>query len=157
MGDLESWKLDSVRFSSRSREIPTLEALSALSFLPHNIKHLIDELGTLGIVCETRVRSSASYRGLKTRTSFGPVITSATLTKDKIVRSEERSKGSGAERVHGTRLEIDQDGAGDILIRPDFVIVDINSFELEFVCSLVDTIPLDAMFVGHGLPELGTC
>jgi len=93
----------------------------------------------------------------KTRTSFGPVVTSATLAKDKIVRSEEGTKGSRAERVHGTRLEIDQDGAGDILIRPDFVIVDINSFKLEFVGSLVDTIPFNAMFVGHGLPELSTC
>ena len=93
----------------------------------------------------------------KTRTSFGPVVTSATLTKYEVVRPEEGTKGSRAERVHGTRLEIDQDGAGDVLIRRDFVIVDINSFKLEFVGAFVDTIASDAMFVGHGLPELGTC
>ena len=42
---------------SRPREMTTLEALSALSFLPHDIKHLVNELGTFGIVCRTRVRS----------------------------------------------------------------------------------------------------
>lgn len=92
----------------------------------------------------------------KTRTSFGPVVTGATLAKDKVVRSEEGTEGSRADRIHGARLKIDQDGAGDILIGPDFVIVDINSFKLELVSSLVDTITFDAMFVGHGLPELGT-
>jgi len=90
------------------------------------------------------------------RTSFGPVVTSAALTKDKVVRSEEGTKGSRAERVHGTRLEVDQDGAGDILIRPDFIIIDINSFKLELVGALVNTVAFDAMFIGHGLPELGT-
>ena len=34
----------------------TLEALSALSFLPHDIEHLVNELGTLGIVYDTRVK-----------------------------------------------------------------------------------------------------
>ena len=34
----------------------TLEALSALSFLPHDIKDLVNEFGTLGIVWKTRVR-----------------------------------------------------------------------------------------------------
>jgi len=157
VGDLESWELDSVTISSQSREISTLEALSALSFLPHDIKYLVNELRTLSIICGTRVRFAASHRGPKTRTSFGPVVTGATLAKDKIVRSEEGTKRSGTNRVHGTRLEIDQDGTGDILISPDFIIVDINSFKLEFVGSFVDTIPFDAMFVGHGLPELGTC
>ena len=155
MGDLESWKLDSVTIPSQSREISTLKALSALSFLPHDIKHLVNELCTLSIVCGTRVRFATSYRGMKTRTSFGPVVTGATLAKDKIVRSEEGTKRSGADRVHSTRLKIDQDGTGNILIRPDFIIVDINSFKLEVVGSLVLTVPFDAMFVGHGFPELG--
>jgi len=95
--------------------------------------------------------------GQRALTSFGPVVTSAALAKDKVVRPEEGTKGSRAEGVHGTRLEVDQDGAGDILIRANFVIIDINSFKLELVGALVDTITFDAMFVGDGLPKLGTC
>jgi len=94
--------------------------------------------------------------GAEKRTSFGPIVTSAALTKYKVVRSEEGAEGPRADRIHGTRLKIDQDGTGNILIRGDFVIVDINSFELELVSSLVNTIAFDAMFVGHSLPELGT-
>lgn len=97
-----------------------------------------------------------SHTESKARTPLGPVVTGATLAKDEVVRSEERTEGSRAERIHGTRLEVDQDGARDILIRGYFVIVDINSFKLKFVGPLVDTIRSDTMLVGHGLPELGT-
>lgn len=90
------------------------------------------------------------------RTSFGPVVSSAALTKDEVVRSEERAEGSRANRVHSAGLEINQDSTGNILLRRDFVIVDVNSFELKVVVPLVDTIGADTMFVGHGLPELGT-
>ena len=99
----------------------------------------------------------SSHTESKSRTSFGPVVTSTTLTKDEVVWSEKGTKGSRAKRVHGTGLEIDQDSAGDILLRRDFVVVDVNSFKLEVVVPLVDTVGLDAMFVGHGLPKLGTC
>lgn len=97
-----------------------------------------------------------SHTESETRTSFGPVVTGTTLTEDEIVRSEERTEGSRTKRVHGTGLEIDQDGAGNILVRPDFVIIDVNSFELEVVRSLVDTVTPDTVLIGHGLPELGT-
>ena len=49
-----------------------------------------------------------------------------------------------------------KDGTRDVFVRPDFVIIYVNSFELEFVGSSVDTIVLDAVFVGYGLPKLGT-
>ena len=45
----------SVVISSQSRGIRALEALGALSLLPHDVKHLVDELCTLGIVYGTRV------------------------------------------------------------------------------------------------------
>ena len=38
------------------RDIITLEALGAFSFLPNDIKDLVDELGTLGVIWKTRVR-----------------------------------------------------------------------------------------------------
>lgn len=93
----------------------------------------------------------------KTRTSFSPVVTGTALAKDEVVRSEKRAKRSRAKRVHSTRLEIDQDGTGDILIRRDFVIVDTNSFKLKIVVPVIDTISADTVFIRHGLPELGTC
>ena len=89
------------------------------------------------------------------RTSFGLVVTGTALAKDEIVWSEKGTEGSRAERVHGTGLEINQDGTRDVFVRPDFVIVDVNSFKLKFVGSPVDTVVLDAMFVGYGLAKLG--
>ena len=85
-----------------------------------------------------------------------PVIASTALAKDEIVWTEEGTEGSWAERICGTGLEIDQDGTRDRLVRPDFVIIDVNSFKLEFFGSPVDTIALDAVFVGYGHARLGT-
>lgn len=34
----------------------TLEALSAFSFLPNDVEDLVNELGTFGVIYETRVR-----------------------------------------------------------------------------------------------------
>jgi len=39
-------------------------------------------------------------------TSFGPVVTSPTLTKNEVVGTEKVTKGTRADRVHGSGLEI---------------------------------------------------
>lgn len=49
-------------------------------------------------------------------TALGPVVTSTTLSKDKVVGAEETTKRPRANRVHGTRLKIDKDRTGDVLV-----------------------------------------
>ena len=49
-------------------------------------------------------------------TSFRPVVSSTALAEDEVVRSEQVAEGTRPYRVHGTGLEIDEDGARDILV-----------------------------------------
>ena len=86
-----------------------------------------------------------------------PVVAGAALTEDKVVGTEEVAEGTRADGVHGSRLEIDEDGTGDILVRADFVVVDVDALELEIVVALVETIGLNAVLIRDDLPELGTC
>lgn len=90
-------------------------------------------------------------------TSFRPVVTSAALTKDEVVGAEQVSERTRANRVHGTRLEIDQHGTGNVLVGTDFVVVHGDTLELEVEVSLVHTIRTNAVLVRDNFPELGTC
>ena len=43
--------------------------------------------------------------------------------------------------------EVDENGAGDILVGTDFVVVDVDTLELEVVVALVLTVAVNAVFV----------
>ncbi len=51
--------------------------------------------------------------------SLGPVIACARLSKDKVVGSEDLAVGAGADRVHGARLQVQQDRTRDVLATYD--------------------------------------
>ena len=89
-------------------------------------------------------------------TSFCPVVSSATLTKHEVVRPEEVAEGTRTDGIHGAGFEIDKDRTGNVLVRADFVVVDINALKLKVVVALVQTIRLNAVLVRDDLPELGT-
>ena len=85
-----------------------------------------------------------------------PVVAGAALAENEVVGAEEATEGTRANRVHGSRLEIDKDGTGDILVRADLVVVHVDPLELKVVVALVQTIRLNAVLVRDDLPELGT-
>jgi len=97
-----------------------------------------------------------TVRGL---TSFGPVVTRACLTEDKVVWTEQAAERSGANRIHRAGLEVDEHRARDILVRwktrqrsvnysrlgdekrgvhtSSFVVIDINPFQLHVIGTFV--------------------
>jgi hypothetical protein len=79
-------------------DLETLEAVASLGLTADNIDDLVDELGTLGVV------------------TLGPVVTGTGLTEDEVVGTEELAKGTSTDSVHGTGLQIDQDGTGNVLV-----------------------------------------
>jgi hypothetical protein len=79
-------------------DLETLKAVAALGLTTYDIENLIDELSTLSIM------------------SLGPVVTSTGLTEDEIVGTEELAEGSSADSIHGTGLQIDEDGTWNILV-----------------------------------------
>ena len=74
-------------------QLEPLETITALSFFPHNIKNGIYKLSTLCVV------------------TFCPVVSSSTLSKDKVVWTEYLSKWSRTDRVHGARFKIYKNGS----------------------------------------------
>ena len=88
--------------------------------------------------------------------ALGPVVAGAGLAEDEVVGPEYLAVGTGSDTVHGSGLEINEDRTGHILVGADFVVVHVDTLELEVVVALVETVRLNAVLIGDDLPELGT-
>jgi len=119
-------------------QLEALQAVAALGLLAHDIEDRVDELGSLGVV------------------ALGPVVASTALSENKVVGAEELAKGSGADRVHGAGLQIDQDSAGHVLAAGGLVEVDVDALQLEVRVAVVGAGGVNAVLFGDDLPELGT-
>lgn len=98
LGDEQRAHAGSGATTERVRDLEALETIATFGLAAHDIEHLIDELGTLGIM------------------ALGPVVAGARLTKDKVVRSEQLAKRTRTHGIHGTGLEVDEHGTGDIFV-----------------------------------------
>jgi hypothetical protein len=63
--------------------------------------------------------------------ALGPVVPCPALSEHKVVRSEDLTEWSGPHTVHGARLQVHQDGPGDVLAPAGLIVVDIDPFQLE--------------------------
>ena len=90
-------------------ELEALEAIAGLGLLADNVKDGVDQLGTLSVV------------------TLGPVVTGARLAEDEVVWTEDLAEWTGADGVHGTGLQIDQDGTWDVFATGGLVIVDVDA------------------------------
>jgi hypothetical protein len=98
LGDEESAHAGAGATAQGVGDLEALQAVAALGLAADDIEHLVDEFGTLGVV------------------ALGPVVASAGLAEDEVVGAEELTERAGADGVHGAGLEIDEDGARDILV-----------------------------------------
>ena len=119
-------------------DLESLEAVAAFSFLSSDIEDGVDEFGTFGVV------------------TLGPVVSGTGLSEDEVVGSEELTEGSGSDGVHGSGFQIHKDSSGDVSASGSFVVVDVDSLELEIGVTVVGTCGVNAVFVGDDLPEFGT-
>jgi hypothetical protein len=78
------------------------------------------------------------------------------LSENEVVGTEEGAQGSGANRVHGTRLKVNKNRARNVFVGSDLVVIDRDTFQLEVGGSFVETVSLDTMLIGDDFPELGT-
>jgi len=119
-------------------QLESLETIASLGLLSHNIEHGVHELSSLGVV------------------ALGPVVTSTGLSENEVVGSEDLSEGSRSDGVHGSWLQIDQDGSGDVLATGGLIVVHVDSLQLEVGVSVVGTSGVNTMLVRDDLPEFST-
>jgi len=118
-------------------DLEALEAVASFSLLSDDIHDRVNEFGAFGVV------------------TLGPVVSGSGLAEDEVIRSEELSEWSGSDGVHGTWLEIHEDGTWDISSSGGFIEVDIDSLELEIRVTVIGTGGVNAVLIGNDLPELG--
>ena len=138
LGDEEGSHTGSGTTTEGVGDLETLEAIATFGFLSDNIKDGVDELGTLGVM------------------SLGPVVTGTGLSEDEVVWSEELTEWSSSDGVHGSWLKIHEDGSWDVSSTGGFVVVDVDSLELEIGITVVGTGRVNTVLVGDDLPEFGT-
>lgn len=98
LGDQECTHTGTSTTTEGVSDLETLEAVTGLSLATDDIDDLVDKLGTLSVV------------------TLGPVVTSTGLTENKVIGAEELTKGTSADGIHGTGLQIDQDSTRDIFV-----------------------------------------
>ena len=119
-------------------DLETLEAIATFSFFTDDIEDGVDEFSTFSVV------------------TLGPVVTGTGLSEDEVVGSEELTEGSSSDGVHGSGFEIHEDGSGDVTSTGGFVVVDVDSLELEIGVTVVRTGGVNTVFVGDDFPEFST-
>jgi len=138
LGDEESSHTGSSSSSKGVSNLETLKAIATFSFFSNDIEDGVDKFGTLGVM------------------TFSPVVTGTGLSEDEVVWSEELSEWSSSDRVHGSWFEIHEDGSWNVSTTGSFVIVDVDSLELEIRVTVVGTGWVNTVFVGDDLPEFST-
>ncbi|GMR35948.1 hypothetical protein PMAYCL1PPCAC_06143, partial [Pristionchus mayeri] len=138
LGDQQGAHSGSSSTSERVGKLESLEAVASLSLLADNVEDLVHELGSLGVV------------------SLCPVVSCSALAEDEVVGAEKLSVRSGANRIHGSGLQIDEYCTRHVLSSTGLIIIHIHSFELEVRISSILSVGHDSMFVGDNLPELGS-
>jgi len=138
LGDKESSHSGSGTTSEGVGNLETLKAIATFGLLSDNVENGVDELGSLGVM------------------SLGPVVTGTGLSEDEVVWSEELSEWSSSDGVHGTWLKIHEDGSWDVSSSGGFVVVNVDSLELEIRVTMVGTGWVNSVLVGDDLPEFGT-
>jgi hypothetical protein len=98
LGDQEGTHTGTGTTTQGVGDLETLEAVATLGLTADDIDNLVDELGTLGVV------------------TLSPVVTGTRLTEDEVVGTEELAEGTGTDSIHGTGLQVDQDGTGNVLV-----------------------------------------
>jgi len=88
--------------------------------------------------------------------TFGPVITSSSLSEYEVIWSEKLTEWSGSDRVHGTRFEIHENSSWYESTSSSFIKIDINSFELKIGVTVIGTGRIDSVFIRDDFPEFGT-
>merc|ERR1719313_3109127 len=88
--------------------------------------------------------------------SLGPVISCPSLSEYEVIRTEELPERPGTDRIHGSRFQVHEDGAGNVTAAGGLVVVHVDALKLQIRVSVVRTGRVDTVLIADHLPELRT-
>jgi len=109
LGDKEGTHTGTGTTTEGVGDLEALEAIAALSLLADDIENGVDQLSTLSVV------------------TLSPVVTGTALAENEVIGAEKLTERTSADRVHGTRLQIHKDGAGNIATTGGLVVEHIDA------------------------------
>jgi hypothetical protein len=98
LGDQKRTHTGTSSTTERVGDLETLKAVTALSLTTDDIKNLVNKLSTLSVM------------------TLSPVVTGTRLTENEVVGTEQLTEWTSADGIHGTWLQIDEDGTRNILV-----------------------------------------
>ena len=119
LGNQESTHTGTGTTTKRVGDLETLERVTVLGLASHDIKNRVNKLSTFSVV------------------TLGPVVTGTGLTKNEVVGAEEVAVGTTADSVHDTRLQINENGSGNVLAVAGLIVVDAKALKLLIIGTLV--------------------
>ncbi|RDX69889.1 hypothetical protein CR513_50944, partial [Mucuna pruriens] len=114
----------------------TLKAVTVFCLFPDNIKDGVNQLSPLGVV------------------TLGPVVSGARLPEYKVIRPKNLTVRTRSNTVHGPGLQIHEHCPGNESTATRFIVVHVDSLELQLVVPLVPSCRVDPVLRAHHLPEL---
>ena len=138
LGDKESSHTRTSTTTERVGDLETLEAIATFSFFSNNIEYWVNKFSTFSVM------------------TFGPVVTSSSLSENEVIGSEELTEWSSSDGVHCSWFEVHKNSSWDESTTSSFVIIDVDSFELEVGITMISTGWVDSVFIGDDFPEFST-
>jgi len=138
LGDKEGTHTRSGTTTEGVGDLETLETITTFSFFSDNVEDGVDEFSTFSVM------------------TFGPVVTSSSLSENEVIGSEELTEWSSSDGVHCSWFEIHKDGSWDESTSSSFVIVDVDSLKLEVRVTVIGTGWVDTVLIRDDFPEFGT-
>ena len=77
-------------------QLESLQTVAAFGLFPDHIQDGVDQFRSLGVV------------------SLGPIVSGTTLAENEVVRAKDLPKRAWSDRIHGARLQVDQNGPGHV-------------------------------------------
>ena len=124
--------------TKRVSDLETLEAITTFSFFSNNVKNGVNKFSTFGVM------------------SLSPIVTSTSLSENKVIWSEKLTEWSSSYRVHCSRFKIHKDSSWYESTTSSFIIVYIDSFKLEVGVTVIGTSWVDTVFIRDDFPEFST-
>lgn len=117
-------------------QLKSLQTVATFGLFPHNVENRVDEFSSFCVM------------------AFRPIVPGPALPEHKIVRPKYLAERAGAYRVHGARLQVDEDRSWNVFPPRRLVVINVYAFQLEIGVTVVRAGWIYTVLVGYHLPKL---